>query len=190
MKTRKNFPVLLDMLNLQGLWAEVGVYKGDFSHHLLAYSRCKKLYSIDPYKCQGRLLDASDVSQREHDAALKEADEKLHIFGERSKLCRLPSVDAAAVFADGELDFVYLDACHDYRSIWEDLKAWHPKVRIGGVIAGHDYKDSFVRKNLVEVKRAVDNFFRMKQENILTTTEDNIPSWYVIREKANTSEFP
>lgn len=49
------------------------------------------------------------------------------------------SLTAAAQFADGTLDFVYIDGAHDYDSVVADLAAWTPKVKPGGLIAGHDY---------------------------------------------------
>lgn len=52
---------------------------------------------------------------------------------------RLPSVEAAKQFEDRSLDFVYIDARHDYKNVLADIRAWHPKVKIGGWITGHDY---------------------------------------------------
>ncbi len=46
---------------------------------------------------------------------------------------------AAERFPDGDVDFVFVDADHTYEGCLGDLKAWVPKVRKGGVIAGHDY---------------------------------------------------
>ena len=53
---------------------------------------------------------------------------------------RMTSVKAAANFGDGSLDFVFIDAAHDYDSVSADLRAWLPKVRPGGMIAGHDHE--------------------------------------------------
>lgn len=48
------------------------------------------------------------------------------------------SWDAARRYADGSLDFVFLDAAHDTASVLKDLAAWWPKIKPGGSIAGHD----------------------------------------------------
>jgi hypothetical protein len=51
----------------------------------------------------------------------------------------LPSVRAARAYDDGELDFVFIDAAHDYASVRADIGAWLPKVAKNGWCCGHDY---------------------------------------------------
>jgi len=185
MKTRKEFPLLLNSLGLVGEGAEIGVFRGDFSAHILTHWQGKRLYSIDSWKHQGSLLDVSDVSQEEHNENMRACMSKLQPFKSRSVIVPASSVTAAAPFPkdeDARLDFVYIDAAHDYRSVWADLTAWWPRIKVGGIIAGHDYKNSCVRKNLVEVKRAVDDFFRVEGISVNTTTDDNLPTWYVVKQ--------
>ena len=50
------------------------------------------------------------------------------------------SVEAANLYPDNSIDFVFIDACHDYECVLADIRAWYPKVRPTGYIAGHDYK--------------------------------------------------
>ena len=49
---------------------------------------------------------------------------------------------APAQFEDASIDFVYIDARHTYDAVMEDLEAWWPKVRPGGIVAGEDYMDA------------------------------------------------
>jgi|APGre2960657444_1045066.scaffolds.fasta_scaffold00584_8 predicted O-methyltransferase YrrM len=44
--------------------------------------------------------------------------------------------------ADGSLDFVYIDGDHSYNSCKEDINMWLPKIKQGGIIAGHDYLEA------------------------------------------------
>lgn len=187
MKTRKDLPHLLNDLGLTCHGAEIGVYKADFSVHLLKHWKGERLYLVDPWRHQGSRMDKSDVSQLKQDLIYQLAKEKMRPFKKRAHIIREMSVSAPhALYKIGayNLDFVYIDARHDYRSVWDDLCIWWPKVRSGGMIAGHDYKNSCVRNNLVEVKRAVDNFFLAEgflAEDVLSTSEDNLPTWYVFK---------
>ena len=64
------------------------------------------------------------------------------------------SWDGAKNYEDGSLDFVFIDAAHDYESVTKDLNSWFPKIKIGGIISGHDYRPH------MGVYPAVNNFFK------------------------------
>jgi hypothetical protein len=67
------------------------------------------------------------------------------------KLVQADSADAAGRFADGEVDFVYIDADHRYQGVSRDIRAWLPKVRKGGTIAGHDFSYPDVARAVQEL---------------------------------------
>lgn len=62
------------------------------------------------------------------------------------------SEEAAATFENEFFDLVFIDANHKYNHILNDIRLWKPKVKKGGVLAGHDYCDRFegVRKAVKE----------------------------------------
>ena len=67
------------------------------------------------------------------------------------------SWDAANYFPDKSLDFVFIDACHEYESVKKDILAWMPKIKEGGILSGHDYGQGFPG-----VKQSVDEIFGNK----------------------------
>jgi SAM-dependent methyltransferase len=68
---------------------------------------------------------------------------------------RMTSIDASKLYEDDSLDFVFIDASHEYEDVKADILAWLPKVKIGGILAGHDY-DTFEGVN-----RAVNEIFNI-----------------------------
>jgi len=92
-------------------------------------------------------------------AAHAHAIEITRPYAHRCQLLHGESIRAAEFVGDLHLDFAFLDACHAYDSVRTDLIAWFPKVRLGGIIAGHDYDGAGDRRGLFGVKRAVDQFF-------------------------------
>lgn len=52
---------------------------------------------------------------------------------------RMTSTEAAQSYPDNSLDFVFIDADHTYEAVKQDIEAWWPKVKPGGILAGHDY---------------------------------------------------
>lgn len=80
------------------------------------------------------------------------------------------SWEAASNYQDESLDMVFLDAGHDYDSVMKDLNAWWPKIKNGGVFAGHDYNHSQDGVTL-----AVNEFFKNKK----IIVKNN--SWFIIK---------
>jgi predicted O-methyltransferase YrrM len=57
-------------------------------------------------------------------------------------------------FEDESLDVVFIDLTHTYESVKQDIELWLPKVKKGGILAGHDYENDWP-----EVVKAVDEVF-------------------------------
>lgn len=70
----------------------------------------------------------------------------------------VPSVRAAALFPDEHFDFIFVDAAHDYDNVTADLRAWWPKLKVGGTAAGHDYDTCWPT-----VVKAVNDFFGLRE---------------------------
>lgn len=92
------------------------------------------------------------------------------------KPLRCDSGEAAARFADGSVDFLYLDASHTYEGVMRDLVAWFPKVKAGGTIAGDDWCNQ--QRGQLGVRNAVTDFFggRGREVDVLPGSEPN-PDW-------------
>ena len=62
-------------------------------------------------------------------------------YGDAVSLIIADSITASRFFADASIDWVHLDARHDYASVQSDIRAWLPKVKPGGWLSGDDYDE-------------------------------------------------
>lgn len=92
------------------------------------------------------------------------------------------SENAAKMIPDGSLDWIYIDANHDFESVTKDLEIWTPKVKEGGLVAGHDFLDGVLLINDVEtvfdVESAVTDYFR---ERHIESTREQFPTWFLTK---------
>ena len=76
----------------------------------------------------------------------------------------MTSVEACELFDDNYFDWIFIDANHDYPYIKENLEIWTPKVKIGGIVSGHDYNNG----KWVGIKKAVDEFVPKDKLNVIS----------------------
>ena len=159
---------------------EIGVLLGLVSFRLLREFPSLTLWGVDPYvvwpkevyqtKCMGH-WDQAKWDETYEEVVARGRDE----FGDRFTLLRMVSLAAVKDFDDGSLDFVFIDGNHGYDWVKSDIQAWWPKVRAGGLFAGHDYGTRPTERG---VKTAVDEFCRA--EHLQVTTGDDA-TWWVFR---------
>ena len=174
--SRDDFSVVFKSLGYK-TGVEVGVLDGDFSVELEKFGG--KLYLVDAWRHIGGLDDVNNPEDQEHEARYQRVKSRF-CDNPKIEIRRGLSIEMSKTFADGELDWVYLDADHREEAVIEDIKAWYSKIRIGGMICGHDYFDSPGWEGHRGVKAAVDGFF--KDDKVFLTKEFQYEhSWYVLK---------
>ena len=138
-----------------GSWAEIGVAQGNHARQMLRTGGFSSLYLIDTWEDDPYWMEMT--GQEKYESCLEILR---NCPDPPCTMIRKTSVDAAKLFDDQSLDFAFIDADHSYASAREDIAAWYPKVRDGGVIAGHDYTDW----ETMGVIQAVDEF--VEAENL------------------------
>jgi len=177
LNSRGDLPWYLTMLGLTGEAVEIGVRRGHYSQHILK-NWPGHLHLVDPWERQEEMSDGtgtkkyndiSNAPQQEHDDNLDHVKKMLGgLAPGRFTVHRDYSVEAAKAFKDGQLDFVYVDARHDYEGALEDMVAWWPKLRVGGLIAGHDFIPDQIKEKEGDfgVQRAVLEFTKKKGREV------------------------
>ncbi len=138
---------------------EVGVEKGLYSEVLCKANPDLHLTCVDPWLASAYEpgIHAVDTEQSKFDERYKETVKKLKPYN--CTIIRKTSLDAVDDFEDESLDFVYIDANHDFPNFTNDLHQWKKKVRIGGIVSGHDYA-YFSHKKFNHVKRVLEAYTR------------------------------
>jgi hypothetical protein len=179
---RKEIPYFLQRTDLVGV--EIGVQHGVFSMYLLESGLFKKLYSIDPYpvKIPGVFQNGEQYYCNDSNETYEIAVQNLSQY-EESELIRKYSNVAVFDFKDASLDFIFIDGDHTYEGVMNDLTLWWPKLKVGGIMSGHDYWDMEMDcgDNIIstfKVKSAVDDFAKEHNIKVQTVKEESLEDWY------------
>jgi len=123
---------------------ELGAWLGKST----AYQACKikdsnkkiKFYTVDTFKGDpGAACHAPIIAQ--HGGSIFNAFlSNMESCGCKEFVTPLEqdSESASKLFSDNSVDFIFVDAGHEYSSVTIDLQSWYPKLKPGGIIAGHD----------------------------------------------------
>ncbi len=145
-KPRKQGAVLIRLLKDRphAVGAEIGVNFGEtFVQLLRGLPNLELIYAVDPWcaypEYKRVLAEAKWRTQEAFDEVFKRFLTRILPLAHRVSILRAFSTAAARVLRDGSLDFVFIDGNHSYEYVRDDIAAWAPKVKQGGLIAGHDY---------------------------------------------------
>jgi cephalosporin hydroxylase len=125
---------------------------GGFSNDILPYYEMianwlpseGKLVEVGVYYGKSALFMAEQLASIKPDATFYCVDiweKPVVLRNHKIEFMQMPSVEAAALTKDGSIDFIFIDADHAYESVKQDITAWLPKIRSGGIISGHDYNE-------------------------------------------------
>ena len=129
----KGLKMLIDeYINENTIMVEIGSFSGVSSE--LFSLHCKEIHCVDLWDAYWEIEDKQRTEFAEY------TFNKLLVNYNNIKKIKDSSTNAANMFQDKSLDFVYIDAAHDYENVKKDILAWLPKVKNGGYIAGHDYR--------------------------------------------------
>jgi len=171
---------LLNDLGFKNL-AEIGVYRGRFTERLTSQCPTAQVSAIDAWNLY---QDYNDYTKDDlEDIAYNEFNKRMEKYN-NLKVIKSWSVDASKIFEDNSLDYIFIDANHQFEFVVEDLKAWYPKVKEGGIIMGHDYfapRHPKIKVLNFGVINAVNGFVESKHIKHLFIWKDNVPSWLFVK---------
>ena len=130
--------------------AEIGVYEGLYAARICRNNPQMKFYCIDSWTEYDGYEDFEGISLKEK---YQEVIERMKPYN--AEVIKAFSMDAVKRFKDNSLDFVYIDAAHDFEHVYEDIREWSKKVKSGGIISGHDYGEGARSRDYVHTLQVV-----------------------------------
>jgi len=163
---------------------EIGVHEGIFSAQLLTILQPSLLVLIDPWETSSDpALHQGDYNYDTYNRRYWEGKgpwptaysnqqeyervQQRYANDPRVQINRKYSFQAVDDYPDGYFDLVYIDGCHLYEAVTKDLIDWYPKLRPGGIHAGHDY----VNVPWLGVYPAVNEFCRQCHQTIILQSQ-------------------
>ena len=205
LKCRGDLAALATKLELTTVAAEIGVRDGRFARHNLALWPGRMYYMVDAWGhrpgtvevgLQDKTLqDNNEADEAPHLQRMELAKDNTARWSDRRTMIRGFSTTVHSQFTEEYFDWIYIDALHTYEAVRQDLAAWWPKLRPGGLISGDDFVD-FDDTEMVAwngptpslfswgVRAAVTEFFRELGVPMRVTYMYDCymhPAWYVLK---------
>ncbi len=181
--TRDELPLLFAHLTAPKV-VEVGVLAGEYTDiYVPQLGPGYELWLVDMWESEGNDPYYADT----HTGLVEKGYEQVrNNYGKADNihLVKAFTPQAAERFDDGFFDWIYIDANHRYEPVCQDILAWWPKVKLGGVLSGHDfirpdeYPEDFDVPYEFEIYKAVPELFGDKY----SLTTEPFASWWVVKE--------
>lgn len=130
---------------------EIGIYLG--GHAKIMLDAGLEVWMVDEWKHREDYNDPANHDQTTFDAFYEFVQKTLG-WRQKAHIIRASSLEATISVPD-DLDFVYIDAEHTPKAIKQDLELWYPKLRVGGIMSGHDWANGFeIEQTILDFAKA------------------------------------
>lgn len=159
--------------------AEIGVQNGKYSKTICVVNPAMEFYAIDPW------LEYPELpihgNQDDQDRAYENV---VATMPPNCKVVRKMSLDAVKDFPDNYFDFVYIDGNHEFWSATMDIHSWLKKIRVDGIIAGHDYRRYYPRSfiHVYQVVNAFTEAYAIKPWFVTDNSTENVRSFFWVKQ--------
>ena len=180
---------------------EIGVQKGIFAEKTLGSWLSVRTYVlVDAWANQKNYKDLANLDGKGQESNYVATQKRMAPFRARGVniiTCRNYSTVCVHNFNDHYFDYIYVDARHDFKGVYQDLVDWWPKLKPGGLFAGHDFVtqdegprqtgqdwtlnyDGTIDHTRTVVKGAVKRF-AMENNLVISQGQEAFPSWAIIK---------
>jgi len=158
--------------------AEIGVRAAKFSRRILRTVKPSLLWLVDCWSTQPKV--PYNLSDECYLSDMRKALRRVRgeiLSGVVRVVCGF-SREVVELVPDKSLDWLYVDAGHTYMECHEDLCLWFPKVKPGGIVAGHDYLEELH----IGVIGAVHDFMEGQKQHGLKVTAEKVGTFWFVKQ--------
>jgi hypothetical protein len=168
---------LLSLLPENCIFAELGVFKGDFSKEIIKNVSLKELFLVDIWEGNygsGDKDGNNHINIKDMETVylniLHQTLNKPNIHVVRSK-----SVSFLKTCEQDYFDCIYVDGDHTAKAVYEDLTNSYRVLKEGGMLMGHDYHYTLGG----DVVHAVNSFCENFNQQVNYIANDGCPSFVI-----------
>lgn len=181
--TREEIPTCLKFMGLTDRICELGVYKADNLWLMICHTFPKYAVGIDVWDVEVSPYYTQESHDKHYKRAQKIVASARKWSGGDINLIKGDHRVLVDDFEDGWFDYVYIDSDHTYEAVKKDIELWWPKVKEGGILAGHDY-NTF--NKLYGVVPAVNEFIEANNIEFHHITRESIKTWIIYKPQKDT----
>lgn len=131
------YRLMVENCKEDGHLVEIGSWRGRSASFLIVEAKNKspkiRIDLVDHF------MGSPEHAGISQDFLLSEIIKNLSQLESLYNIVKKPSLEAVKEYDDNSLDGVFIDGNHEYENVKADILAWIPKVKNGGILAGHDY---------------------------------------------------
>ena len=155
--------LIKDHIGVPKLGCEIGVWKAKNACLLLKEFTGLHLLLVDRYKVY-------DEEEKKHSRVCGRVNQNDMYRILKNSISRTRKISTPSIFMisdstlpidiieNEQFDYVFIDANHTYETVSKDLLNWIPKVRLGGLVCGHDYGGGRNKRGFFGVTKAVNDY--------------------------------
>jgi hypothetical protein len=168
---------ILNMFPKNLIWAELGVFEGEYSKIIHKSTSPKKMYLVDTFPNMMISGDKDGLNIKNIDISLVPYLLNSYFIGYDVEIKKMTTNNFLKEMhlKSEKIDVVYIDADHSYECVKNDLYMSLKIMNKNGYICGHDYSD----KMFPGVTDAVNEFCKENDFKIHILTDDLLPSYII-----------
>lgn len=161
---------------------EIGTHAGNYAEKIYQIFQKSSIYLLDTWDSNNTDFYYSSrpgLVEKAYEMTLNKFKDKKNV-----NIIKSDSTIAHKQFEDNFFDWIYIDGDHSYDGVKNDLQNWFKKLKINGILSGHDWDVDLNNQEFQKfgVQQALKEFLKNFDKSIELNLTNEIyhKSWFFI----------